>query len=72
MAFNRRGYWVKRSQGEICAIVKADEYYNDMYWDWKKEEFDDCPNPVMELGMSDEWDKMKEEDILKELGWEDW
>lgn len=72
MAFKRGGFWIKRSKGEIVAIVKAGGMYEDSYYDWKTGRFKPCPNSVMELGMSDDWDKVPEEQVLKELGKKHW
>ena len=52
-------------------MVRASDHYKDRAYNWETGEFEDCP-PVYELGMSDDWDKEDEIDVLHELGKEDW
>jgi hypothetical protein len=69
--FKRNGFWVRRRKGKIIAIVHANNY-NDSLYNFDTEEFDPCDHPVTELGMSDEWDKVDEKELLEELGKEAW
>lgn len=69
--FNREGFWVRRGVGGIISMVRASDKYNDRSYNWETGEFEDCPT-VYELGMSDDWSKEDELDVLHELGKEDW
>lgn len=70
--FRREGMWVKRGRdNEIVSIIRATSNFRDRYYDWKTESFKPC-KPVTEIGMSDDWEKVQEEDLLKELDKEDW
>ncbi|MCH3950955.1 MAG: hypothetical protein LKE33_08520 [Acidaminococcus sp.] len=69
--FSRDGFWVRRRQGKIIAIIHADNYKDSRY-NFETGKFEPRERPFTELGMSDDWDKEDEEDLLKELGKKKW
>lgn len=73
MEFVREGYWIRKSlSGEVLAVYRADPNYHDFVYNTELKAWVELENSIADFGVSDDYDKITEQEALVALGIESW